>query len=268
VIWQVRLQTSAPGVYKGTLDCAMRTIRKEGPLALYRGMLGPIVGVTPMYALCFFGYGVGKQIFTTEDTFRNMTAGNLGLIGLAGATSGIFSTPLMAPLERVKCIMQIQGSDGWKAGEGQRKYTGLGDCLKDTYAKGGVSSLFRGFWATMLRDCTASFFYFSTYEFLKHQLNKDGQSPSIMATLFAGGMAGVMNWAGCLPIDTLKSRYQVAPAGRYKHGIRSVFTEVMANEGPRALWRGAAPIFIRAFPANAACFLGIEATRKVFRALD
>lgn len=117
------------------------------------------------------------------------------------------------------------------------------------------------------------------------------------ATLFAGGMAGVMNWAGCLPIDTLKSRYQVrlfvvvwltvlvlsgfvvswmetdpcfqvAPEGKYKHGIRSVFAEIMKNEGPKALYRGAAPVFIRAFPANACCFIGIEATLKLFKAID
>lgn len=143
------------------------------------------------------------------------------------------------------------------------------DCLRDTYRVGGISNTFRGFYATMLRDCTASFFYFSTYEFLRFHLNpKDGSSPGVLTTLFAGGMAGIMNWAGCLPIDTLKSRFQVAPVGKYKHGIRSVLREVLANEGPAALWRGATPIFLRAFPANAACFLGIELTLRVFKALD
>jgi len=266
---KVRLQTAEPGVYKGTLDCAMRTIKKEGPFALYRGMMGPIVGVTPLFAVVFFGYGVGKQVFTTEETYNTMSAKNLGLIGLAGATSGVFSTPLMAPLERVKCIMQIQGSDGFKLAPGERKYTGITECLKDTYARGGITNLFRGFWSTMARDCTASFFYFSTYEFLKYNFNpRDGSPPSVVATLFAGGFAGIMNWAGCLPIDTLKSRYQVAPKGKYPRGIRSVFVEVMKTEGPMALYRGAAPIMLRAFPANAACFLGMEATMSLFRAMD
>ncbi len=79
-----------------------QTVRKEGPLALYKGMMGPLVGVTPMYAVCFFGYGVGQQIFTTKDTFKNLNASNTALIGLAGAVSGVFTTPLMTPLERVK----------------------------------------------------------------------------------------------------------------------------------------------------------------------
>lgn len=36
----------------------------------------------------------------------------------------------------------------------------------------------------------------------------------------------------------------------------------MKNEGPQALFKGAAPVMIRAFPANAACFLGYEVAIK------
>jgi len=32
------------------------------PLGLYRGMAAPLIGVTPMYALCFFGYGLGQKL--------------------------------------------------------------------------------------------------------------------------------------------------------------------------------------------------------------
>lgn len=60
----------------------------------------------------------------------------------------------------------------------------------------------------------------------------------------------------------------MAPVGKYKHGIRSVLREVLREEGPAALWRGATPIFVRAFPANAAAFLGVELALRVFRWLD
>ncbi len=65
------------------------------------------------------------------------------------------------------------------------------------YKQGGITNIYRGFWATMARDCAASFFYFSTYELLKYHLNpKDGTPPGVLPTLFAGGCAGIMNWAG------------------------------------------------------------------------
>jgi len=36
----------------------------------------------------------------------------------------------------------------------------------------------------------------------------------------------------------------------------------MKTEGPSALFKGLAPAMLRAFPANAACFLGVEFARK------
>ena len=224
-------------------------------------MLAPLVGVTPMYMVCFLGYGVGKQIFTTEKSYEDL---ELVRIGLAGATSGVFTTPLLAPLERIKCILQIQ-ENAAKMGLPATHYKGAKDCGLDIYRKGGLPSLFRGFWATMARDCVASFFYFSTYAYLRHHLTPEGHSnPSVLATLFAGGCAGITNWLGCMPIDTLKSRYQTAPEGKY-NGIRSVLREVLQKEGVAALYRGIGPTMIRAFPANAACFLGVESAIKFLR---
>lgn len=54
----------------------------------------------------------------------------------------------------------------------------------------------------------------------------------------------------------------VAPEGKYPNGIRSVFVDIMRTEGPKALFKGVTPVMIRAFPANAACFLGYEIALK------
>jgi solute carrier family 25 carnitine/acylcarnitine transporter 20/29 len=83
----------------------------------------------------------------------------------------------------------------------------------------------------------------------------------------AGGTAGILNWVAALPFDTLKSRLQVAPEGKYKHGIRSVFVELVKKEGVGALYRGFVPVMLRAFPANACCFFGYESTIKLLNYL-
>lgn len=36
----------------------------------------------------------------------------------------------------------------------------------------------------------------------------------------------------------------------------------MKNEGPLALYKGITPVMLRAFPANAACFIGLEVAMK------
>ena len=83
------------------------------------------------------------------------------------------------------------------------------------------------------------------------------------ATLFAGGSAGILNWVAALPLDTLKSKLQIAPEGKYQHGIRSVFREVMRTDGFLSLYKGFSAVMLRAFPANAACFLGYETAMKL-----
>ena len=218
-------------------------------------MAAPLTGVTPMYALCFFGYGIGQKIFCSEDSYKNL---KLTEIGLAGATSGVFTTPILAPLERCKCLLQVQGHS-----EGGIKYKGPMDVYRHLMKTEGLASVNRGFWATMLRDSLGSFFYFSSYEYIKWQLTPTGSNgPNVLGTLFAGGMAGIFNWMAALPIDTMKSKLQVAPTGKYPNGIRSVFMDIVKTEGFFSLYRGLGPVMIRAFPANAACFLGYESTIK------
>ncbi len=43
--------------------------------------------------------------------------------------------------------------------------------------------------------------------------------------------------------------------------------ELVAKEGYAALFKGLGPAMVRAFPANAACFMGVEVSMKVMNAL-
>ncbi|KAL8604354.1 hypothetical protein ACOMHN_028117 [Nucella lapillus] len=260
---KVRLQTMPkplPGqnpIYSGTFDCARQTVVKEGVKGLYKGMGAPVAGVAPIFAICFFGYGVGRRLQQSHPDqelsyFQHFKAGML---------AGVFTTVIMAPGERIKCLLQIQ-----QASEGNaRKYAGPVDCAKQLYREGGIRGVYRGSAATLLRDIPASGMYFMTYEWLQHLLTPAGHSRgelSISRTLFAGGMAGIFNWMVAIPPDVLKSRLQTAPHGKYPNGIRDVARELLREDGILALYRGVTPVMLRAFPANAACFLGYEIALK------
>ncbi|CAG2117841.1 unnamed protein product [Medioppia subpectinata] len=260
---KVRLQTMPKPVagqsalYSGTFDCAKKIVVKEGALGLYKGMAAPLTGVTPMFAVCFLGFGIGKRIqqTTPDDPLT------LGQLFKAGMISGVFTTAIMAPGERIKCLLQVQAAEA----SGQIKYRGPVDCAKQLYAEGGLRSIYKGTAATLLRDVPASGMYFMTYEWLQKVLTPEGKSRSDLSagrTLFAGGMAGIFNWLVAIPPDVLKSRLQTAPEGTYPKGIRDVFKVMMREEGIRALYKGATPVMLRAFPANAACFFGYELAMK------
>lgn len=126
-------------------------------------MAAPLIGVTPMYAICFLGFGVGKSLQT--PAFSNGEY-NLFQIFKAGLLSGVFTTAIMAPGERIKCLLQIQSASS----NTEKKYNGTLDCAKKLYREGGIRSIYRGTAATLLRDVPASGVYFATYDWLKKKL--------------------------------------------------------------------------------------------------
>lgn len=43
---------------------------------------------------------------------------------------------------------------------------------------------------------------------------------------------------------------------------------LVKEEGMGALYKGTAPVMLRAFPANAACFFGVDVAKSIFRSLE
>ncbi|XP_074053991.1 mitochondrial carnitine/acylcarnitine carrier protein [Macrotis lagotis] len=258
---KVRLQTQPknlpgqPPLYSGTFDCFKKTLFREGIRGLYRGMAAPLVGSTPMFAVCFFGFGLGKRLQQKhpEDVL------NYPQLFAAGMLSGVFTTGIMTPGERIKCLLQIQASSG------ETKYHGALDCVKKLYQEAGIRGIYKGTMLTLMRDVPASGMYFMTYEWLKDLLTPEGKSVSELSPpriLLAGGFAGIFNWIVAIPPDVLKSRFQTAPPGKYPNGFRDVLRELIREEGITSLYKGFTAVMIRAFPANAACFLGFEIAMK------
>lgn len=264
---KVHLQTMPSGphikapLYQGTFDCATKLVQREGIFGLYKGMSAPLTGVSPIFAVCFFGYGLGKRLLQWTSSKEQLTYTQYFL---AGGFSGIFTTSIMAPGERIKVLLQLQGS-----GKAAQKYNGMVDCAVKVYKEGGMRSVYKGFCATLMRDVPGTGAYFLAYEYVQDKVKeKSGsQTLSTLSTIFAGGIAGIAYWVIGMPADVLKSRLQAAPEGTYKNGIRSVFAELMKNEGPLALYKGVTPVMIRAFPANAACFIGVEVSMKLLNKL-
>ena len=68
------------------------------------GMGAPLVGTAPIFALSFYGFDLGKQLVrTSPDADLNVVQ-----LAAAGGFSGILTTCIMAPGERIKCILQVR----------------------------------------------------------------------------------------------------------------------------------------------------------------
>ncbi|KHJ41877.1 g-patch domain protein [Trichuris suis] len=256
---KVRVQTASRPL--STLHCFEQTVMNEGFLALYKGMGAPVAGVAPLFALYFFGCSIGKRLQQRHPD----EVLSIGKTFNAGALAGVLTTVIMAPGERIKCLLQVQHQS---VGSGSAKYAGPIDVLRQLYKEGGLRSIYRGTMATLLRDVPASGAYLATYEFFMRSMTSssaDRNELSPAKTLLAGGLAGIANWAVCLPQDVLKSRLQIAPAGRYPNGVRDVARELIKEEGFTAFYKGFTPVMLRAFPANAAILLPHNCVTRFLR---
>ncbi|KIM30002.1 hypothetical protein M408DRAFT_328434 [Serendipita vermifera MAFF 305830] len=266
---KTRLQTAAPGTYKGALDVVKKILARDGLKGMYRGMVPPLLGVTPSFAISFWAYDLGKKLVYTFTPERVTPALTTTEVTAAGFFSAIPATLIIAPFERAKVVLQVQGQGAvavaLAASGSGKQYSGILDVSRGLYKEGGVRSIFRGTTATLARDAPGSAAYFAVYEVTKQALTPKGKGPGDLdlgSVLVAGGLAGVAMWNIGLPADVLKSRIQSAPPGVYT-GFVDCARKTVASDGIGALWKGFVPTMIRAFPANAAVFVGVEFSRKV-----
>nr|ODO01243.1 solute carrier family 25 (mitochondrial carnitine/acylcarnitine transporter), member 20/29 [Cryptococcus depauperatus CBS 7855] len=234
---KTRLQTAPPGTYSGAVDVVRKTIAADGVRGMYRGVTPPVLGVTPIFAISFWGYDVGKRIAYSFSPNRTEQALSIPELAFAGAFSALPATLVAAPAERVKVLLQVQGQNGSQA------YNGIFDVVTKLYAEGGIRSLFRGTFATLVRDGPGSAAYFATYEFLKRKLSQEPETLpngekapapplSVGAIMIAGGSAGIAMWSLGIPPDAHCAR------------------KLIAQDGVTALWKGFGPAMTRAVPAN------------------
>lgn len=158
-------QTTTPGLYKGLADGLTTIFKKEGPLALYKG-LGPAnAWAVPYYGAQFFTYDFLKKKFReyygTEDCKTALPA-HVSL--LAGAGAGIAGTTAGFPFERIRRVLQTQGVGGRP-----REYTTVLNAGMGIVKKEGVSALFTGLKANLIKSPLGAAICFFTLEKLMRQ---------------------------------------------------------------------------------------------------
>lgn len=253
---KVRLQN---GQYPSMTTAVKSIFANSGPLGFYRGVVPPLVGVTPMFAVSFWGYDIGKKIVSSLNNGKSAIDFTNTQLSTAGLISAIPTTLVAAPMERTKIVLQTQDSNAPKS---------MISAIKRILETGGIKSLFKGSFATLARDGPGSAIYFATYEIAKKELSKlNGAKEnelSITAISTAGGLAGVGMWIVVFPIDTIKTRLtsNVNESISTKEAISSIYKK---SGGIKGFFPGIGPALLRSFPANAATFLGVELTHQFFK---
>lgn len=232
--------------FTGPYDCLKSTIKLEGPLALFKGMGSPIVGVAFVNAVLFSAYGVGKSL-------QSGSSAKLSLYQIAGAGgfAGAVNAFVASPIELIKIRMQIQRSKGGR-------YTGPIDVVTSLVQQDGIrKGLFRGLFCTIIKEIPAYAGFYSGFEFLKRWQSDNGKRDlTVPELMVAGSFGGLSYWTCCYPLDVIKSRIQGDSS--LSTGIIKNASLIIRTQGYSSLMRGFSVALLRSIPSAAATFTVVE----------
>lgn len=138
-------------------------------------------------------------------------------------------------------------------------YSGALDCIRKIYKTAGSRGFFQGATPLVFRDIPGFAVYFASYEILLDALSqrKSRIDMQPLATVFAGGLAGMISWFSTFPFDGIKSRMQAdGNKGLFIYkGTADCFLQTYRAGGLKSFYAGLGPCLLRAFPHNAVLFL-------------
>ncbi|XP_078271272.1 mitochondrial glutamate carrier 1 isoform X2 [Rhinoraja longicauda] len=267
-------------------DCLIKTIRSDGYFGMYRGAAVNLTLVTPEKAIKL----------AANDFFRHMLSKDgkkLTLLKemLAGCGAGTCQVIVTTPMEMLKIQLQDAGrlaaqqklmaaqavssspsgspisstSQVTSALKSQQTATQI---TKELLRSKGISGLYKGLGATLLRDVPFSIVYFPLFANLNKMGQKSGEEKApIYVSFISGCIAGSTAAIAVNPCDVIKTRLQSLQRGLNEDtysGIIDCIRKIWRNEGAGAFLKGAycralviAPLF---GIAQVVYFLGIAET--------
>ena len=203
------------------------TIKGLGVRDLFRGVFSPMYGGIAVNMTQFWIYHSMKR-----KEYNPFISG-----AVAGAAISIYESPI----ELLKCRMQT-GTEGY--------VDSIKTIAKDNPKRSTIRNVYRGFYATMLRNIPAVGLYYLGYEHIKQKFENN-----YVGAFIGGAVGGILCWAPNYPIDTWKSQIQ---ADKSPKPLK--LWEVAKRTGWRKSWRGFWLCIIRAGVVNPFVFLAYEFT--------
>merc|ERR1711998_454116 len=162
---------------------------------------------------------------------------------LAGGISAAASKTVVAPIERVKLLLQVQYANPNIPKEQQ--YAGIGDCFSRVTSEQGVMSLWRGNLANVIRYFPTQALNFACKDTYKKWLcpynPKTEPVKFFMGNMASGGAAGATSLCVVYPLDFARTRLAAdVGSGKAREftGLVNCLTKVAGKDGPQGLNKG------------------------------
>ncbi|XP_014678792.1 PREDICTED: graves disease carrier protein-like [Priapulus caudatus] len=161
---------------------------------------------------------------------------------IAGGVSGMCAKTSIAPLDRVKILLQAHNV--------HYKHLGVVRTLKHIVIKENFLALYKSNGAQMVRIFPYAAVQFMSYEQYKKIMTQFFGQHSHISKMIAGSCAGVSAVTVTYPLDMVRARLAFQVTGEHvytgiSHTLRSIVTK---EGGVRALYRGFSPTILGMIP--------------------
>lgn len=245
----LQTQPAKNPVYSGVLDCVTKTIRADGMLGLYKGVMSPLVGQMAFRASLFLSYGAAKDFVgaNPNDPLSYAKAGSL---------AWAFASLAEGPIDFYKSQMQKQLVMSKVDPSYKPEFKSMAQCVSRSVQLNGVRGPFQGLSPTLMRNLPAAALYFGTFENAKLAFSRrsGAAEPQFYETMASAGGAGFMYWVVFYPTDVIKSAMMtdsLDPSKRTHTSIGQTVRTLYDQGGVRRFYTGLAPCLLRSVPANA-----------------
>lgn len=163
---------------------------------------------------------------------------------LAGGISAAVSKTAVAPIERVKLLLQVQHIS--KQISEEQRYKGMVDCFVRIPKEQGFTAYWRGNMANVIRYFPTQALNFAFKDKYKQiflgGIGKDQFWAYFAGNLASGGAAGATSLCFVYPLDFARTRLGAdvgkAGAGREFNGLADCLTKIFKSDGLVGLYRG------------------------------
>jgi len=161
-----------------------------------------------------------------------------------GGISGAVAKSLMAPVERVKILMQTQDSNPKILSGEEKRYSSMVDCFRRVQAEQGLNAFWRGNLVNCLRYAPQQGSALAFNDTIRNITPKyDPINEVAMATtmsLLSGGLSGAAANTICYPFDFARTRLasDVGSGKKLFNGIGDCIMKTLKSQGVMGLYRG------------------------------